>query len=209
MCSRATRSFTASGGATQLKECERGPMQYPEQYRAEVLTAIQGLDLEGVSGAIDVFREARAHSRCIFVCGTGSNSAAAARLLCETVLRSSLNRSIRFRILALADDLSGRGPTDIAGDRVFQDQLKNAAERGDVVIGISPSGNSAAILRAFEYANRIGCRTVCITGRDGGKLATMSNIVILVPASHAGSVEDAHMIICHMIGYYFVNFDQA
>ena len=46
-------------------------MQYPEQYRAEVLSAIQGLDLEGVSGAIDVFREARAQGRCIFVCGSG------------------------------------------------------------------------------------------------------------------------------------------
>ena len=184
-------------------------MQYPEQYRAEVLSAIRGLDLEGVSGAIDVFRDARAHGRCIFVCGTGSNSAAAARLLCEMVRQSSLNRSIRFRIIALADELSGRGPADVSADRVFQDQLKNAAERGDVVIGISPSGNSAAILRAFEHANRIGCRTVCITGRDGGKLAKISNIVILVPASHAGSVEDAHMIICHMIGYYFVNFDQG
>jgi D-sedoheptulose 7-phosphate isomerase len=184
-------------------------MQYPEQYRAEVLNAIRGLDLEGVSGAIDVFREARAHGRCIFVCGTGSNSAAAARILCEMVRRSSLNRSIRFRIIALSDELSGRGPADVGADHLFQDQLKNAAERGDVVIGISPSGNSAPVLRAFEYANRIGCRTVCITGRDGGKLAKMSNIVILVPAAHAGSVEDAHMIICHMIGYYFVNFDQG
>ena len=49
-------------------------MQYPEQYRAEVLNAIQGLDLEGVSGAIDVFREARARGRCIFVCGSRQNS---------------------------------------------------------------------------------------------------------------------------------------
>jgi D-sedoheptulose 7-phosphate isomerase len=195
--------------ATQLKKGERGHMQYPEQYRAEVLSAIQGLDLEGVSGAIDVFREARAHGRCIFVCGTGSNSAAAARLLCETVRRSSVNRALRFRIIALAEELSGRAPADVGADRVFQDQLKDGAERGDVVMGISPSGNSAAVVRAFEYANRIGCRTVCITGRDGGKLAAMSNIVILVPASHAGSVEDAHMIICHMIGYYFVNFDKG
>ena len=185
-------------------------MQYPEQYRAEVLSAIQGLDLDGVSGAIDVFREARAHGRCIFVCATGSNSAAAARLLCEMVRGSNLNRSVRFRIIALADESPVRRPAgELAGDRVFLDQLKSTAEHGDVIIGISPSGNSATLLRAFEYANRIGCRTVCITGPDGGKLANISNIVILVPATHAGSVEDAHMIICHMIGYYFVNFDQG
>lgn len=184
-------------------------MQYPEQYRAEVVNAIQALDLDGVSGAIDAFRDARAHGRCIFVCGAGSHSAAAARLLAEMVRESNLNRSARFRIAALAGELSHRGPAgDVAGDRVFLDQLKDAAEHGDVVVGISPSGNSAAILRAFEYANRIGCRTLCLTGRDGGKLANISNIVILVPASHAGSVEDAHMVICHMIGYYFLNFDQ-
>jgi D-sedoheptulose 7-phosphate isomerase len=186
-------------------------MGYPEQYRAEVLNAIQGLDLEGVSGAIDIFRDVRAHGSTIFVCGTGSNASAAGKLLAEMVRGSNLNRAMRFRIVALSDELSHtRGPAgDVASDRVFLDQLKNTAEHGDVVLGITPSGNSAAILRAFEYANRIGCRTVCITGRDGGKLANMSNIVILVPASHAGSVEDAHMIICHMIGYYFVNFDQG
>ena len=185
-------------------------MQYPEQYRTELLSAIQGLDLDRVSGAIDVFREARAHGRCIFVCAAGSNSAAAARLLCEMVRGSNLNRSVRFCIIALANELAERGPGgDVVGDRVFVDQLKNAAEHADVVVGISRSGNSAAILRAFEYANRIGCRTVCITGRDGGKVATISNTVILVPASHRGSVEDAHMIICHMIGYYFANFDQG
>jgi D-sedoheptulose 7-phosphate isomerase len=184
-------------------------MQYPEQYRTEVLNAIQGLDLDGVSDAIDAFREARARGRCIFVCGAGANSGAAARLLCELVRGSNLNRSVRFRIVALSYEPSAGGLADDAADRVFLDQLKNAAEHEDIVIGISPSGNSAAILRAFEYANRIGCRTVCITGRDGGKLANVSNIVILVPASHAGSVEDAHMVICHMIGYYFLNFDQG
>jgi D-sedoheptulose 7-phosphate isomerase len=186
-------------------------MKYPEEYRAEVLSAIQGLDLNGVSDAIDVFREARAHGRSIFVCGTGRNAAAAGRLLCEIVRQSNLNRSTCFRILALSDDFSQvRGPSgDVDSDRVFVDQLKNAAQHGDAVIGISASGNSAAIVRGFEYANRIGCRTVCIAGRDGGKLASISNIAILVPASHAGSVEDAHMIICHMIGYYFANFEQA
>jgi D-sedoheptulose 7-phosphate isomerase len=184
-------------------------MNYAEQYRTEVLNAIQGLDLGGVSGAIDAFREVRAHGRCIFVCAAGGHASAAARLLCEMVRASNLNRSVRFRIVVLAGELSGRSASDVESDRVFLDQLTNAADHGDLVIGISSSGNSAAIVRAFEYANRIGCRTICITGRDGGKLASMSNVVILVPASHTGSVEDAHLIICHMIGYYFTTVDQG
>jgi D-sedoheptulose 7-phosphate isomerase len=97
----------------------------------------------------------------------------------------------------------------VVRDPVFVEQIKNIAEHGDIVVGISFSGNSASVLRAFEYANRIGCRTISITGGDGGKLAAISNIAILVPASHVGSVEDGLMIVCHMIGYYFANFDEA
>jgi D-sedoheptulose 7-phosphate isomerase len=186
-------------------------VKHPEHYRTELLSAIQGIDLDGVSAAIEVFREARAHGRSIFVCGTGGNGIAAARRLSEMVRQSSLNRSMRFHIVALSDELSkARGSADEQDpELVFLDQIRNTAQHGDVLIGISPSGNSRALLRAFEHANRIGCRTISIAGKDGGKLAKISNIVVLVPASHAGSVEDAHMIICHMIGDYFVNFDQG
>jgi len=186
-------------------------MKYPEQYRSELLNTIRGLDLDGVSETIDAFREARALGRCIFACGSGKNAAAAARLLCETVKGSGLNRSMRLRIVALSEEAPApsRFAGDLGGDSAFVDQLRNNAEAGDIVIGISPSGNSAAILRAFEYAIRTGCRTISITGRDGGKLANVSNISILVPASHPGSVEDAHMIICHMIAHYFVSLDQG
>ena len=181
-------------------------MKYPEEYRTELLNAIQGIDLDRVSETIEAFREARAHGKRIFVCGSGSRAAAAARLLCDTVRSASLTRSARFRILALSEELP---EVNAAQDRVFVEQLKSVAEHGDVVVAISAWGNSADVLRAMEFANRIGCRTISITGKDGGKLAGMSSIAILVPASHLGSVEDSHAVVCHMIGYYFVNFDQG
>ncbi len=186
-------------------------MKYAEQYRAGLLKAIESIDLDGVAKAIEVFREARAHGNCIFVCGSGSGAGAAAHLLCDMVKGSTLNRSVRFRILELSGELPKGSAADdyLVSDRVFVDQLQNIAEHGDVVIGISPSGNSASVLRAFEYASRTGCRTISITGKEGGKLAAKSDIAILVPASQSGSVEDALMIICHMIGYYFVNFDKG
>ena len=185
-------------------------MKYPEQYRSEVLNAIQGIDLDGVNGAIEIFREARARGKCIFVCGSGNRAWSAAHLLCDIVKRSNLTRSARFRIVALSEELPEMSLSqNLAHDRVFVEQLKNIAEPDDVVVAISPSGNAADVLRAFEHANRIGCRTISMTGRDGGKLAAMSNIAILIPASHAGSVEDAQMVVCHMIGSYFVNFDKV
>ena len=80
LSARQARAALSNGNARDRKR-----MGYPEQYRAEVLNAIQGLDLDRVSGAIDVLREARARGRCIFVCGSGKNASAAGRLLCEMV----------------------------------------------------------------------------------------------------------------------------
>jgi len=94
---------------------------------------------------------------------------------------------------------------DVNYDCVFTEQLKNFAEQGDLVLAISGSGNSPNVLSAVEYANSIGCKTIALTGRDGGKLGAMAQLNIQVPVPHMGRIEDAHMIVCHMIGYYFMD----
>jgi D-sedoheptulose 7-phosphate isomerase len=60
------------------------------------------------------------------------------------------------------------------------------------------------VVRAVEYGNSIGCRTIGLSGRDGGKLAPIAQLNIHVDDPHTGRIEDAHMIVCHMIGYYFM-----
>ena len=185
-------------------------MQYQEQYRTELLDALKSIDLQSVDAAVQVFLEARAHGRRIFVCGSDSNAVAASRLLCDMVRSSSVNRTMKFRIFALSDEpphmkAKADDPLD---DHVLVDQLRTVASWGDVVVGISASGDSGSVVRAFEYAKEIGCRTICISGRVGGKLAAISNTAILVPGSQVGNVEDAHLIVCRMIGHYFINFDR-
>ena len=63
---------------------------------------------------------------------------------------------------------------DVGYDCVFAEQLKNFASPGDLVMAISGSGNSPNVVNAVEYANSIGCRTLALTGRDGGKLGPMA-----------------------------------
>ena len=76
-------------------------------------------------------------------------------------------------------------------------------------MGICTSGNTASVVNAIEYACWIGCRTIGITGCEGGEVARLAELCIEVPVSHLGSIEDVHMIICHMIGhYFFVEFEQ-
>jgi D-sedoheptulose 7-phosphate isomerase len=183
---------------------------FPEKYKAELLRTIESIDLERVRQAIELFREARTHGRRIFVCGNGGSAATASHFACDIGKGASCNRSSRFRILALTDQL----PTltayanDISYDAVFVEQLKNFAEPGDLFMGISGSGNSPNVLHAMEYANSIGCRTIALTGRDGGKLGPLAQLNIQVPAPHMGRIEDGHLIVCHMIGYYFMETDQ-
>jgi len=175
------------------------------------MKALQSIDVQVVDEVVDIYRDARAHGRCIFVCGHGTNAIACSHLLCDMLRASSINRSAKFRIFALTDELRepGLAADDLLDDRVLVDHLRNIATRGDVVVGISVSGNSPAVLRAFEHARDIGCRTICISARDGGKLALICNTAILIPAAELESVEDAHIIVCRMIGNYFVNLDQG
>jgi D-sedoheptulose 7-phosphate isomerase len=181
-------------------------MTFAEEYKTELLKAIDAIDLTKVEEAISLFREARESGRRIFVCGNGGSASTASHFACDIVKGASYNRDRRFRIMALTDQL----PTltayanDVGYECVFVEQLKNFAEAGDVVMGISGSGNSPNVIEALRYANQIGCRTIALTGRDGGQLSGLAQIRINVPAPHMGRIEDAHMIVCHMIGYRFM-----
>jgi D-sedoheptulose 7-phosphate isomerase len=96
----------------------------------------------------------------------------------------------------------------VAYECVFAEQLKNFARPGDLVMAISGSGNSPNVLCAVEYANSIGCKTIGLTGRDGGKLGPLAQLNVQVDVPHMGRIEDAHMIICHMIGYSFMDSEK-
>jgi D-sedoheptulose 7-phosphate isomerase len=180
---------------------------FPVVYKAEILKAIETVDLEKVIEAIQVFIEARAEERQIFVCGNGGSASTASHFVTDMVKGASFERPARFRIMALTDSL----PTitaysnDVGYECVFVEQLKNFARPGDVVVAFSGSGNSPNVVRALEYGNSIGCRTIALTGRDGGKLGRAAQLNIQVSHPHMGRIEDVHMMVMHMIGYYFMD----
>ncbi|MEO8592534.1 MAG: SIS domain-containing protein [Candidatus Solibacter sp.] len=183
---------------------------FPAMYKADVLRAIETIDLGKVGQAIDVLIRARNEDRRIFVCGNGGSASTASHFVCDMVKGASFKRERRFRIMALTDSL----PTitayanDVSYDCVFVEQLKNFAEPGDVVMAISGSGNSPNVLQAIEYANSIGCQTIALSGRDGGKLGPMAQLNLQASNPHMGRIEDVHMIVMHMICYYFMDAEK-
>ncbi len=194
-----------------LKGEHRMPQHFLEQYKKNLLAAIETVNLENVSQVIGVLAKARDEGRRIFVCGNGGSASTASHFACDLVKGASFNRPKRFKIMALTDSL----PTltaysnDVSYDCVFVEQLKNFAEPGDTVMAISGSGNSPNVIRALEYANSIGCRTIALTGRDGGKLGPLAELNIQVSNPHMGRIEDAHLIVSHMICYYFMETGDA
>jgi D-sedoheptulose 7-phosphate isomerase len=82
--------------------------------------------------------------------------------------------------------------------------LKNFAQPGDVFLAISGSGNSPNVLRGMEAAKQLELKTIAMTGRDGGKLGPMADLQLHVAHPHMGRIEDAHMVMCHMIAYHFM-----
>ncbi|MBM3795530.1 MAG: SIS domain-containing protein [Acidobacteria bacterium] len=185
-------------------------MTFPELYKQSLLEAIDKIDLNKVDQAISWLREARDAGRTVFTCGNGGSASTASHIVCDIVKGASYQRDKKFRMMALTDSL----PTitaysnDVGYDVVFVEPLKNFAQPGDVVMAISGSGNSPNVIKAVEYANAAGCKTVALTGRDGGRLGALAQLNIQVAVPHMGRIEDAHMIICHMIAYNFMEHER-
>jgi D-sedoheptulose 7-phosphate isomerase len=183
--------------------------QFARQYLTSLRQCIETVDLSLVDRAIEWFRETRDAGGQIFVCGNGGSAMTASHLVTEVVKSASYNRAHRFRILCLADSISTitAYSNDLSYDCVFEEQLKNFARPGDLVMGLSGSGNSPNVVRAIEYGNAAGCRTLALTGRGGGKLGQAAQLEIRVAETHQGRIEDVQMAICHILSYYFIECD--
>lgn len=186
-------------------------MSFPAEYKSKLLRTLDTIDLAKVDEIIEILKGARAADRQIFVCGNGGSAATANHFACDMVKGASYGKDKRFRITALSEQI----PTmtayanDVGYDVVFVEQLKNFARKGDVLIAISGSGNSPNVIRAVEYAKSIGCQTIGLSGRDGGKLKPLVEHNVHIADDHMGRIEDAHMTICHMIGYHFMDTEPS
>ena len=178
-------------------------MTFATTFKEDVVHAIDHIDIAKVELATSWLRGARDAGRHIFACGNGGSASTASHFVCDVVKGASYGRDKRFRILALTDSLATLTAysNDVHYDCVFAEQLKNFADSGDVLIAISGSGNSPNVVNAADYARSVGCKVIGLTGRDGGKLAKLSDLNIHIPVQHMGRIEDAHLIVCHMMAY--------
>ena len=185
-------------------------MSFVQEYKSDLLNTIDLIEIDKVDRIIEMFKTARAEGRHIFTCGNGGSASTASHFVCDIVKGASYNRDSKFKVMSLCDNVATllAYANDVNYDCVFVEQLKNFASKGDVVLGISGSGNSPNVVNAIEYANSIGCETIALTGRDGGKLGPIAKLNLNVPVPHMGRIEDANMIVSHMVAYYFMDSER-
>ena len=150
--------------------------------------------------AVAWLREARDAGRTIYSCGNGGSAAIASQMICDIVKGASYRHPRRFKMICLSDNIGTvmAYANDVSYESVFVEPLRNFAVKDDVLIGVSGSGNSPNVLRAVEYANEIGCRTIGLTTANGGRLKDLVALPLLVPSNHMGRLEDAFFIMTHV-----------
>ena len=181
-----------------------------EQYREQVLTAYQSVDLAPVEHFIDLLKSARADGRTVFIAGNGGSAATASHFATDLSKGASYQKPTRFRAVALTDSISTitAYANDVSFDAVFAEQLTNLAQPGDILVTISGSGNSPNILAAQNRARELNVTCVALTGFAGGKSGELADVHINTPSNHMGRIEDLHMSICHMVAFHFMDNEQ-
>ncbi len=159
------------------------------------------LPLREVEQLIDLLLAANAAGQTIFIFGNGGSAATASHFACDLAKNTSTLNMPRFRVVALTDNVPQltAWANDTAYANIFVEQLDALVRPGDVVIGISGSGNSENVLRAIRLANERGAVTVGMSGFDGGQLKDLVTLSVHVPHFNMEQVEDAHLILEHMI----------
>jgi len=143
----------------------------------------------------------------IFFFGNGGSAADAQHLAAEFVNRYVMDRP-PLPAIALTTDTSilTSVSNDLAFDEIFAKQLRALGKEGDVAIGISTSGNSPNIIKAFEVAKEIGMKRVALTGNNGGVISKMADFSLVVPSTSTPRIQEVHILIghilCEMVEHY-------
>lgn len=136
----------------------------------------------------------------LLICGNGGSASDALHFAGELVGRFQKERNA-WPAIALNADVSTM--TAIANDygyqEIFARQVKALAKQGDILVGISTSGNSENVLRAVDTAKEMGICTICLLGKNGGKLAKAAQMSLVVPESVTARVQEAHITIIHVL----------
>jgi D-sedoheptulose 7-phosphate isomerase len=176
-------------------------MDYPQRYVHEVSEILKNLPWERINEALELLHAARLRRATVFLCGNGGSSATSSHFVNDLNKGANAPDVPRFRAIGLSDNVplltAWSNDSDYAES--FVQPLRNLGRPGDVLIAISGSGNSPNVINAVQYAREIGIQSIGFAGRDGGRLAPLVDVPIIVPTQSMEQIEDVHMIFDHLL----------
>jgi len=157
-------------------------------------------DIENLSKAMIY---ALKNNNKILLCGNGGSAADAQHIAAELTGRYKTNR-VALPAIALTTDTSALTAisNDFGYEQVFARQVEALANSGDILIGISTSGNSSNIIEAFKTAKKHGCLCIGLSGNDGGEMNELCDINIVVPSNNTPRIQEMHILIGHILCQY-------
>ena len=185
------------------------PVEFARGYLEYLQAVLRRIDPAEIGQFIRTLLDARERSAAIFFIGNGGSAATASHFANDLSIGTN-EYDKPFRAFSLTDNvpiLTAIG-NDFGYEEIFVRQLRALGKSGDVLIGISASGNSPNLLNAFEYASSIGISTVAITAFDGGKMKELASHGIHVPTDlkEYGPAEDAHLVLDHLVTAYLMRY---
>jgi len=176
-------------------------------YLSELRKVLDTLPLEEISQAADILFECYQADHTVFTFGNGGSGALASHLVADLGKGThfpgpkELATVRRLKAVAVTDNMPmvTAWANDTQYEDVFMRQIENFLQPGDVALAISGSGNSPNVLKALEFARNVGATTIGLGGFGGGKMKELLDCPIIVPSDNMQRVEDAHVIISHMI----------
>ena len=163
--------------------------------------ALENVPQDRFEEFVQLLENAYHEGRQVFFMGNGGSGSTASHIACDLNKGVSYGREKRFRVISLNDNAVTLTvyANDVSYEDVFIEPLKNFLRPGDLVVGISGSGNSPNVLKAIGYSNSHDAHTVGLCGFDGGKLAGLVRTPVLAPVHDMQKAEDVHMILLHVV----------
>ena len=178
-------------------------MSLVREYVDGLDTGLKEVVQQDVEGIANIIFDAYTKCNQVFIMGNGGSASTASHFARDLSIGTAIAGKTRLKVSSLTDNVALI--TAVANDTdysfIFLDQLIAHLNKGDIVIGISASGNSPNVLKAIEYARQQGAITIGLVGFGGGQLKELAHKSIILSIRDYGIVEDVHLCLAHMISY--------
>ncbi len=179
-------------------------------YLNKFKNVIDGISIAEVNEFHGRLKAAIDSEKQIFVFGNGGSAKSMSHFATDMVKGVADSMKKKVKVICLNDNtglITAIG-NDYSFDDVFYRQLKILSNPGDLVLTLSVSGDSPNLVKAYEWACENGIQSIAMVGAKKGRLPSLADYTIVIDSLHYGHVEDAHMLICHMLAFGFIENSQ-